>query len=95
MDAELLEMIEEEIQSYSDKSKIMDILSVWETLGDLKTHSNRKSFLVGSVCGSCFFLFKTFTYDKPSEEKKREFKELINRRITGLDHVLTKYLETV
>jgi hypothetical protein len=95
MDAELLEMIEEEIQSYCDKSKIMDILSLWETLGDLHGQSNRKSFLVGSLCGSCFFLFRSFTNENTSEEKEKEFREVIKRRIVGLDHLLNNYLEDV
>lgn len=95
MNADLLEMIEEEIQSYSDKSKIMDIITVWETLDDLHGQSNRKAFIIGSVCGSCFFLFRSFTYDKPSEEKKKEFREIIKRRIVGLENLLNTYLEDV
>ncbi|MFW6109092.1 MAG: hypothetical protein ACOC6N_01455 [archaeon] len=93
MDSDLLEMIEEEIQSYTDKTKIKKLLRARRTITEKTDKECMKEFLIGSVYGSCMFLYRTFMYGQTNSDIEEEFTKTISRRIKGLNSIFVEYLE--
>ncbi len=92
MDVELVEMLEEEFQRYSDETRINELLNVWKDLGLDFNENCIKSFMIGSVYGSCLFILNSFNTYK-SDKKKVEFVRIFYSHMKGLEQLYTHYLQ--
>ena len=87
MDLELLDMLEEHIQAYSDLAKINAHKEAFNKLVQ-DDDSLSSVFLLGSLYGSCHFILESYSSRKPSEKDEAEFIQWLYNHIKGLN--LTK-----
>jgi hypothetical protein len=93
MDAELVEMLEEEFQRYSDDAKIAELLNTWKNLGLDFDEKCVKVFMIGSVYGSCLFILNSFNNYSSDEKIKEEFVKTFYSHIRGLEQLYKHYLQ--
>lgn len=84
MDLELLDMLEEHIQSYRDETKIKALKEAYcnNVDGD---DSMSYSFLIGSMYGSCAFIRDSYSSKKRSIKDEIAFNEWFYNHVKGLD----------
>ena len=95
MDAELVEMLEEEFQRYSDETRINELFTTWKNLGLDFDEECVKAFMIGSVYGSCLFIINSFNNYSSDKRIKQEFVKRFNSHIRGLEQLYAHYLQKI
>jgi hypothetical protein len=84
MDLELLDMLEEHIQSFRDERKIKALKEACNNLVE-SNESVPYSFLIGSLYGSCLFIRESYSSKKRSVDDEKEFNQWFYNHIKGLE----------
>ena len=84
MDLELLDMLEEHIQSFRDEAKIKAMMDACKMLIE-KDDPASYSFLIGSLYGSCLFIRDSYSSKKQTENDEIAFNEMLYIHVKGLN----------
>ena len=84
MDPELLEMLEEHIQSFRDEAYVTTLREACSRLVN-SDDSEDYSFLIGSLYGSCLFIRDSYSSKPRSKEDENAFNEWFYSHVNGLD----------
>ena len=92
MDPELIDMIQEQLQSFRDEDKLRAMTEACnELLGE--EESTCLFFLMGCVYGSCNFILDSYVPKNRKGEIKLDFKNMLYTNMKGLEYIFKEYLK--